>query len=62
MRAFVNFFFTKKKKKEKKKKGAAIAQWQCNALQEFLTQKKKKTMIISMSETEKEAEEEFCED
>ena len=73
MRASGKFFFDnqekkKKKKKreekkEKKKKGATIARWQCNALQEFLTPKKKeKTMIISVSEIEKEAEEEFCED
>ena len=59
MRASMKFFLTKKKKKKEKKKGVAIAQWQCNAPQEFLTQKKKITMIVSVSETEKEVEEEF---
>ena len=53
------FFFTKKKKKKKKKKWAATALWQCNALQEFLTPKKKKTWLFSVSEIEKEVEEEF---
>ena len=51
-------FFDKKKKK--KKKGAATTSWRHNALQDFLT--KKTTMIVSMSETEKEADEAFCEE
>ena len=54
MSVSTNFVLTKKKiKKEKKKKGVDIAQWQCNALQEFLT-KNKSPMIVSVSETEKE--------
>ena len=57
MNASAKNFFDKKKKK---KKGAATARWRCNALQVFLT--KKTTMIVSVSETKKEAEEEFCEE
>ena len=52
MSASAKFFLTKEKK-EKKKKWVATARWQHNALQEFLTQKKK-PMIVSVSETEKE--------
>ena len=56
MSALRNFYWPKKKKK--KKKGVATARWQCNTLQEFLTQKKK-TMIVSMSETKKEQRKSF---
>ena len=60
MSASAKFFLTKEKK-EKKKKWVATARWQHNALQEFLTQKKKTHDCFREWDWEG-VEEEFCED
>ena len=58
MRASVKFFFTKKKKGRRKEQSLHCD----NVMPCKSFDQKKKTKIVSLSETEKEAEEEFCED